>query len=469
MVFYRKYRPQTIEELDSTDVRDTLYSVFTAKSVPHAFLFTGPKGLGKTSAARIIAKIINCEKNKKDVKDKKLITNESVEPCNKCIQCTSVTSGTNIDILEIDGASNRGIDEIRDLRDKIRLSPALASKKVYIIDEVHMLTTEAFNALLKTLEEPPSHAIFILCTTEPHKVPETISSRCFQISFMRATNEELLRSFQRIAKNEKIAIDKDALSLIANMSDGSFRDGVKILEQIRSLVKDEKITKELVEKKYKSSNINQYVLQMLENLANKDLKKSLVLISEVTKQGIDLKYLTESLAEKIHKILLVKVGVLEKEEKLPIDFSMEEIKKLAMLLEKTAYDLKYTVLPQLPLELLIMEWCEEPKEKVTKDLNIPIENSKAKPILLTSKQSINTNTDNDIWQRLIDKVKTHNHSIAGVLRGGSLKSWEDGKVIIETNFKFHKEKLDEAKEILEEACEEISGKKANVSILLKDK
>ena len=163
MVFYRKYRPQKIDDLDSAAVRDTLHAVLQ-NDVSHAFLFTGPKGLGKTSTARIVAKVVNCERKKKG----------SIEPCNECDQCVSITNGTNVDVLEIDAASNRGIDEIRELKEKIRLAPVAAHRKVYIIDEVHMLTTEAFNALLKTLEEPPSHAMFILCTTEAHKVPETI-------------------------------------------------------------------------------------------------------------------------------------------------------------------------------------------------------------------------------------------------------------------------------------------------------
>src|SRR3989344_9219205 len=230
MVFYRKYRPQTIEELDSREVREKLTSILLRPSSFHALLFTGPKGLGKTSAARIVAKAINCEKINDYSKGQKL--KGALEPCNKCHQCTSITNGTNIDILEIDGASNRGIDEIRDLREKIKLSPAQALKKIYIIDEVHTLTTEAFNALLKTLEEPPPHVIFILCTTEPQKVPETIVSRCFHISFKLATQQELLSSFTRIAKKEKLDFEKEALSYIAEMSDGSFRDGVKILDEL---------------------------------------------------------------------------------------------------------------------------------------------------------------------------------------------------------------------------------------------
>ena len=186
MVFYRKYRPQKIDELDNQSVRESLYSIFSKGNFPHAFLFTGPKGLGKTSTARIVAKAINCEKHK-DLEG--IRSEKEIEPCNKCEQCLSITNGNNLDIFEIDGASNRGIDEIRDLKEKIKLAPFKASKKVYIIDEVHMLTTEAFNALLKTLEEPPSHAVFILCTTEPHKVPATIVSRCLRINFTRATDD----------------------------------------------------------------------------------------------------------------------------------------------------------------------------------------------------------------------------------------------------------------------------------------
>ena len=259
MVFYRKYRPQTINELDNEEIRNALYSIFSKSfsSVPHAFLFSGPKGLGKTSAARIVAKIINCEKHQ-NLKGKR--TEKEIEPCNKCDQCISISQGSNVDVLEIDGASNRGIDEIRDLRDKIKLSPARATKKVYIIDEVHMLTTEAFNALLKTLEEPPSHVVFILCTTELNKVLPTITSRCFQIKFTKATSEELVRSFQRITKNEKINIETPALLEIAKLSDASFREGAKMLEELSLSYGNRKITKDLVLEKYKLSGVEKYIV-----------------------------------------------------------------------------------------------------------------------------------------------------------------------------------------------------------------
>src|SRR3989338_8314913 len=314
MVFYRKYRPQTIEELDSREVREKLTSLLLRPSSFHALLFTGPKGLGKTSAARIIAKAVNCERKLKVEKGKLKIKKENsqlstlsyqlrdLEPCNKCHQCISITSGTNIDILEIDGASNRGIDEIRDLREKIKLSPAQALKKVYIIDEVHMLTTEAFNALLKTLEEPPNHVIFILCTTEPHKVPQTIASRCFHMAFKKATANELVRAFLRIAKKEKISVDKEALFKISEFSDGSFRDGVKILEEIYSEVGNKKITKETVEKMHQAVNLDYKIGEMIKFLSEKNVKKAMLLVDKITTTGVDMKYFLEKLMLKLHEL-----------------------------------------------------------------------------------------------------------------------------------------------------------------------
>src|SRR3990167_6143081 len=183
MTFYLKYRPQTLVDLDSTPVRESLIKIVESKSIPHAFLFSGPKGTGKTSAARILAKIVNCENPP-----------AGGEPCNICDQCISIAKGENLDVIELDAASHRGIDDIRALRDAVKLSPAKAKKKVYIIDEAHMLTTEASNALLKTLEEPPSHVVFILATTNPEKLIETIRSRAVNINFRKATPPELASS-----------------------------------------------------------------------------------------------------------------------------------------------------------------------------------------------------------------------------------------------------------------------------------
>jgi DNA polymerase-3 subunit gamma/tau len=216
---YLKYRPQKIDELDIAEARESLGKIVKSGEVPHAFLFSGPKGTGKTSAARIIAKIVNCESG-------------GAKPCDKCDQCKSISVGGNIDVIEIDAASHRGIDDVRTLRDAVKLSPAQAKKKVYIIDEAHMLTTEASNALLKTLEEPPEHVMFILATTNPEKLIPTIRSRTTNINFRKATDDEVIRSLLRVVAGEKKKISEASLSLIAKAANGSFRDATKILEQL---------------------------------------------------------------------------------------------------------------------------------------------------------------------------------------------------------------------------------------------
>jgi DNA polymerase III subunit gamma/tau len=499
MVFYRKYRPQKIDELDSQEIRDTLYSVFSGKSIPHAFLFTGPKGLGKTSTARIIAKIFNCEKiNDYSVKkgkqelavSSKKSEVKNIEPCNKCYQCASITNGSNIDILEIDGASNRGIDEIRDLREKIKLSPAQALKKVYIIDEVHMLTTEAFNALLKTLEEPPSHAAFILCTTEQHKVPETIASRCFRVAFKRASREELTRAFKRITTEEKIAIDDEVLPSIAKLSDGSFRDGVKILEELMTAANGKKITKEILEEKYQILSTEQHVVSLLKLLEEKDSKKSLELIGKLHKEGIEIKNFLEQLINKLHEELLVKAGVLKQEPQ--VKFDIKEITELIEILVKANLEIKFSPLPQLPLELAVVEWGEtEQKENQKVVANNPqlqpvkqevhsassTSSVSSKPPAVKEeveeKKEIKTEpvASGDFWKNLIEKVNYSNRSAAGFLRGCALVSLNNSELIIETAYKFHKDKLNElkTKSSIEQVAEDLTGDKLKLSINLKEK
>ncbi|HSW48004.1 MAG TPA: DNA polymerase III subunit gamma/tau [Candidatus Saccharimonadales bacterium] len=527
MVFYRKYRPQKIEDLDSQAVRQTLTSVLS-QNPPHAFLFTGPKGLGKTSAARIIAKVVNCTgrqltvnnlqstKEKSNVKGQ-LSNFDSIEPCNKCEQCISITNGTNMDILEIDAASNRGIDEIRDLKEKIRLAPMSASKKVYIIDEVHMLTTEAFNALLKTLEEPPSHAMFILCTTEPQKVPDTILSRCLHIAFKPATEEELIRSFKRIVKEEKIDIADDALKYVANLSDRGFRDGAKILEEVSSLSGGKKITIQLMEEKYHASSSAVYVTKMLDALGKKDIKAALKIVESMVEQGFDIKYFITQLIDVLHEILLIKTDVIANEEKNINDFSIDQLIVLFELLSGAQLDAKAAVLPQLPLELAIIDYglqnytessgatpeqnqqLGDGNQRISaygsasisdmrkQDGNIKkikamygpakqdsvIEKTPTQPsgeLLHTSATgTLSSEWLDTFWKSIISEMKNYNHTVAGVLRGAKIGSFDKKTLVIETSFKFHKERLSDMKTITElsRIAKMLTGKDVTVEVQLR--
>ncbi len=347
MTLYRKYRPQKIAELDLLFIRERLTNVLSSGRVPHAFLFAGPKGTGKTSAARIIAKILNCEKRKSG---SDLV---AIEPCNKCDSCISITEGRNMDVLEIDAASNRGIEEIRDLREKIKLAPTSSRFKVYIIDEVHMLTTEAFNALLKTLEEPPAHAIFILATTEADKLLPTIISRCSRFDFSKATMEEIVQSLKRVAKGEKVSIDNKVLEMIASSSDGSFRDATKILEQAAAedALTYEKILNILGEVDVRSGN------KFLQFIFEKKAKESLELLEQLNSKGINIKTFTGKLLVILHDILLAKHGLVNSEsgfEKIGIS----DINNLIKLFSRVYVEYKTAAIPELPLEIAIVEWCE---------------------------------------------------------------------------------------------------------------
>jgi len=479
MVFYRTYRPQTIGELDNSRLRERLHAVLLHKDVPHAFLFTGPKGLGKTSTARIVAKVLNCEHVQKG------------EPCNRCLQCVSITNGTNIDVLEIDGASNRGIDEIRDLRERVKLAPSAAKKKIYIIDEVHMLTTEAFNALLKTIEEPPSHVVFIFCTTEPQKVPATIASRCFHIIFTLATDDELVHSLERIATKEHIAVQKDALKTIAHLAEGGFRDAAKILEEMVTLSPDREITKAFVEEKYHIFGVEKNVKEFLSYVIHKKNKEALLLIGTIAESGTDMKFFTSQLLHLLHELLLQSAGIGEASE----EISLQDVSYLLRLFLESYSQMKFATIMQLPLEMAVVTWAQsqaaDQKEAIdaskptmhtlikkqqhlkVKNILYPQKEKKSIPGNITATQSdiVSRPTDEMIalMENIIHKVKLINASVAGVLRSCKVKRIEDGNIVFEAAYAFHKERLEDKKtcEIIEQVVKEITGKKLHLQAVLR--
>ncbi len=447
MTYYLKYRPQKLEELDSENVRESLKKIVSSGKIPQAFLFAGPKGTGKTSAARIIAKIVNCENNQKELK----------EPCDQCEQCKSIAKGSNLDVIELDAASHRGIEDIRALREAVKLAPAKARKKIYIIDEAHMLTTEASNALLKTLEEPPNHVVFILATTNPEKLIETIRSRTTQVLFKKASVGEIKRSLTRVVKGEKIKVDDESLEIIAEKSEGSFRDAVKILEQL------------IVEKRsLKSEDIKEYLLQhavfniddLIAALLAKDTKKCLSLIEGAALKGVSMQELTENVLANLRVSLLAKMGI--GEETLP-ELGKDEIVFMINLFSRAGVELKGALIEQLPLELAVVEWCTSgvtsPEKSIRSTSSANTSVPKSEPEKEKRPIKDLKELSEEVWRELLATIKPINTSIEALLRAAKPISFDGKDLTLGVYYRFHKEKLEEGmhRKILEEVAAHVLG------------
>lgn len=466
--FYLKYRPQRISELDAEDIRLGLGKILKSKNLPHAFLFAGPRGIGKTSAARIVAKAVNCLDAQKF----------SVgEPCNRCQSCQEIAQGNSLDLIEIDAASNRGVEDIRDLREKIKLSPIRSRFKVYIIDEVHMLTREAFNALLKTLEEPPPHAIFILCTTEPEKLPETIVSRCLVFRFRRAAQKEIIHALERAAAGEKLEAEKGVLEAIATAADGSFRDAHKILEQLA--LGGGKITMSETEKLL-SRTRETGPEKLLSLLAVKNARDALREIDRIAGDGGDLGIYNQRILETLRLLLLKKVGVdlRESEEgNLPVSLlelplEKKDLIKLIGLFAKAAQEIKLSVISQLPLELAVIDWCGDDCQSVAGGDSAAEPPAKKPSPPPESKDSGNHTFGleevKNKWEELLLGVRPMNHSVETLLRACRPLKVEGDNLVLEVFYHFHKERLETPKcrETVEQAIEEIWGKSFKLRCVL---
>jgi len=470
MTLYLKYRPQTLEDVDHEIVRESLKKIIKSGNIPHAFLFSGPKGVGKTSVARILAKVVNCEN-----------LGKVGEPCNKCDSCTSITNGSNLDVIELDAASHRGIDDIRTLRDAVKLAPARAKMKVYIIDEAHMLTLEASNAFLKTLEEPPAHTLFILATTNPEKLIDTIRSRTTQVIFKKATIGELEGRLRKVAKGENFKAEKEALSAIAGASDGSFRDAVKMLEQLVSEGID--LTKGEVDNFIFQKRILD-VENFVNLLAQRKAKDAIVEIEDAVSKGISIKRFIENLIARLQSALLFKVGVGGSD----LSFLEKgEIIKLIKIFSKASGEIPGSVLEQIPLELAIVKWCEKDiKNEKSNIKNDPDHSEKSDEIKHNdnrdsqesdkseakhkisarsdSKENLKNGITEETWTDILSKIRPRNTSTEALLRAAKPLEF-DGKILkLGVYYSFHKERLEEInhKRILEDVISQVVGESIRV-------
>ena len=355
---YRKYRPQTFDEVvGQSGVTQTLKMQLQTGRLSHAYLFTGSRGTGKTSCAKILAKAVNCEHP------------EDGNPCNRCAACRAIDEGSCMDVLEIDAASNNGVDNVRTLRDDAIYSPAEVRMRVYIIDEVHMLSLSAFNALLKTIEEPPAHLLFILATTELHKVPATILSRCQRFSFRRLMPEDIAGRINECAWREGIEIDQPAIALLSRLADGAMRDGMSLLDQCASATQGP-VT---VDSIYRCLGLAgaQSTVQMLSYAAEKATGELLKLFSELYAAGKDLGAMVDELTALCRDLLILKTaprsgmslisGVCSPEElnALLPKFTAEALLRMTELLQQTASGFNRTANRRIDVELCLIRLCDD--------------------------------------------------------------------------------------------------------------
>ena len=367
LVFYRKYRPQTFAEIVGQEhVVKTITNALKANKTAHAYLFCGPRGSGKTTVARLLAKALNCQNR------------VGFEPCGKCASCIDIAKGSAVDLIEIDAASHRGIDDIRELKEGIKFTPVGFGKKVYIIDEAHQLTKEASNALLKMLEEAPEHVVFILATTEAHKMMGTINSRCQRFDFRKLTVSELIKRLEGIVKKEGINIEREAIELIALNSEGSARDSEVLLGQIASFFPDSK-------KKIKAEDIEDLLglvdvgiaCQMADFILTKDAKGAFDIVNTLGDRGKDIREFAKMFTDYLRKIMIVKImGEDSNQKSSPVintilaglteedfksmkrqseDFSSEDLVNNLEIMIETQNKMKYSTILQLPLELAIIK------------------------------------------------------------------------------------------------------------------
>lgn len=514
MVFYRAYRPQTFADLVGQDqAKSLLIKNLQLGRVNHAFLFSGSRGSGKTSTARLIAKSLNCVPNiifpegkKYELTQLKFL--KSGDVCgNQCPNCQAIADGSFLDLIEIDAASNRGIDEIRDLREKVRLSASQGIFKVYIIDEVHMLTNEAFNALLKTLEEPPAHVVFVLATTELQKIPATILSRTQKFEFKRASTVDVYHYLEKIATQEKLKFEKEALELIAKAADGSFRDGAKMLEQLAN----DEITSDRVEMSIGSSS-SAVQQEVIKSLLTREEKFFLELVESLNTNGTNPKTFTNDLLDQIQSLMLIKSGleklVRSKETSESYDFfsnlvnesTISDMTKLAELLLTSLDQLANSPLPFLPLQIAGIKFLNVDTETTTVKLEPKVKTKEFLPATATKLEEELAEVEvvkNDkpdpnevsikalevpsaeisappsvdfmvMWSEALKLIRPQNISLEALLRSTEPIGINGDELTIKFFYSFHKQKVNETRNLslLNQALKQSFGRNLKIKFVM---
>lgn len=472
-MFYLKYRPQKFSQLFGLEnVAEVLRKAVHKNKVGHAYLFHGPRGTGKTTTARLLAKAVNC-KNPGTGED------NYGEPCGECESCIAIQEGRNLDLIELDAASNRGIDDIRSLRDKVGLSPNISEYKVYVIDEVHMLTREAFNALLKTLEEPPKHAIFVLCTTEPHRVPKTIHSRCQIFEFSRAGINDIVNKLQFICKQEEYNLSKGELQKIARAAKGGYRDAETLLEKV---VVSGISVEDLISDQGDAAIFTQLLME-----GNKE--GALHYLNQIVESGGNVSVFAENLIIYLRDLLLIQAGAGEE----LVEAGQEDYQKMVAqatnlerkhllefinLLVDALGEMRYAVIPQLPIEIAIIELDLNPaaelSEPAVNEASKSYKKDSAKTSSKTAVKNKKENQDNELipqWSQILEKIRPLNHSIEALLRSAQPKKLEEKTLVLEVFYRFHKDQLELSRNrtIIEKVVAEVFGSPRKVKCVLSKK
>ncbi len=455
---YRKYRPHNFDNLIGQDhIKTTLINALKSGAISHAYLFTGPRGTGKTSTARLLAKAMMC-----------LNLKDGFDPCNECDFCEDINSGRLIDLIEIDAASNRGIDEVRDLREKITFSPTRAKLKIYIIDEVHMMTKEAFNALLKTLEEPPSHAYFILATTEAYKLPDTIVSRCQRFDFRRISIKALMTRLSYISQKEGIKAEDKALEAISKYVDGGLRDAIGLMEQLTT---DKRLEFENIREILGMSDFA-LLEKFYNSLIEKNTNEAIKIINDVHNQGNDLRQFLHEILDLVRKEMLKSVDEDDK------DLTTKLIETIDVFSEAEKH--LSSGIPQLALEIAAIKICgaivkkeievpappAPPKTEQKTDVQEQPVSREHRPI--TEKIALNSASIKEQWARVVERIKSP--PLKRCLYDVNPLKVEDFKVYLATSSNFNKDKVMETdfRVELEQVIKDFFGTDVKVFCTLED-